>query len=87
MTPATTGILLHSMKNKRGFYIWLGLVWLFLGLFLLYPIAYVLQGSVLVEIEGRTRFTLIFFKLFSESFLMWRCLANSLALAALTTLF
>jgi len=74
------------MRNNWKFYILLGLVGLFLGLFLIYPIAYILQGSVMVELDGRTQFTLIFFKLFSESSLMWQCLANSLALATLTTL-
>ena len=73
-------------KNSWKFYSLLGLVGLFLGLFLIYPIAYILQGSVWVEMDGRKSFTLIFFRLFSESFLMWQCLGNSLALAALTTL-
>ncbi|MDD2708631.1 MAG: iron ABC transporter permease [Verrucomicrobiae bacterium] len=73
------------MKHNWKFHCLLGLVFGFLGLFLVYPIVCVLQGSFMVEMEGRNRFTLVFFKLFAESPLMWRCLANSLGLAALTT--
>ena len=74
------------MKNGWKFYAGLGLTMGFLGVFLVYPVLYVIQGSVLVEDHGKTRFTLIFFQLFSQSPLMWKCLLNSFFLAALTTL-
>jgi iron(III) transport system permease protein len=75
------------MKTEWKFRTALTLVFLFLALFLVYPVLYILQGSVLVEMGDRTRFTLIFFKLFAKSPLMWRCLGNSLLIAALTTAF
>lgn len=74
------------MKNGWKFYIGVAIAIGFLGLFLVYPVLYIVQGSVLVEEEGQTRFTLIFFELFSQSPLMWQCLLNSLLLAVMTTL-
>lgn len=69
------------MKNGWRFKVALGLTLLFLGVFLIYPIVYILRGSVWVD----GGFTLIFFKLFAESPLMWKCLFNSLMLAVLST--
>lgn len=74
------------MKINWKFYVSLGLVFGFLGAFLVYPLLYVIQGSVWVEQDGKRQFTLIFFKLFGESPLMWKCLLNSLFLASATTL-
>lgn len=73
------------MKNGWQFRAGLTLVFAFLALFLVWPVARVVGGSVFVEHEGQTRFTLIFFRLFAESRFMWTCLGNSLALAACST--
>lgn len=75
------------MRNGWKFYAGYGAVIAFLALFLLYPVIYILQGSVVIEEQGVRHWTLLFFKLFAQSPLMWKCLANSLLLAALTTLF
>ena len=74
------------MKNSWRFYLALAGVIVFLGIFLVYPVLSIMQGSVLVEEAGEKRFSLIFFQLFAESGLMWRCLSNSFVLAAATTL-
>ncbi len=70
------------MKNGWKFYVGLWLTLAFLGAFLVYPVLWVVGGSVWVD----GHFTLIFFKLFAESPLMWKCLFNSFTLAILSTL-
>ncbi len=74
------------MKRKWKFYLGLILILGFLGVFLVYPIFYIMKESVWVEEQGRAHFTIIFFQLFSQSPVMWKCLFNSFALAILTTL-
>jgi iron(III) transport system permease protein len=74
------------MKNGWKFRVGLGLVFGFLALFLVWPVFFVVQGSVLVEQGGRTRLTGVFFQLFAQSPFMWACMANSLALAVCSTL-
>ncbi len=73
------------MKNSWKFRAGLALTFAFLALFLIWPVFFVVQGSVLVEQEGRTRFTAVFFQLFAQSPFMWTCLLNSLALAVCST--
>ena len=73
------------MKNGWKFRAGLALTFAFLALFLIWPVLCVVQGSVLVEQEGRTRFTTVFFQLFAQSPFMWTCLLNSLALAVCST--
>lgn len=74
------------MKKNFIFHVELTGVMFFLFIFLVYPVANVLFGSVFIEEAGKSHFTLIFFKLFGESPLMWRCLGNSLMLGAGATL-
>lgn len=73
------------MKNTRIFKFSLCLVFLFLTVFLVYPIFFILQGSIWIEIEGEKQFTLTFFRLFFQSPLMWECILNSLMIALATT--
>jgi iron(III) transport system permease protein len=73
------------LKTDLRFRLALGLVFGFLGLFLIYPVLYVVKGSVYVEQGGQKQFSLIFFELFAGSPFMWRCLGNSFVLSVLTT--
>ncbi len=58
----------------------------FLALFLIYPVAYILQGSLWVNEGGERKFTLLFYQFFLQSPVMWRCVGHSLMLAGMTTL-
>lgn len=73
------------MKNSWKFYLLLSFVLVFLFLFLLYPLTYILRESVLVEMNGKTQFSLIYFKLFGQSPFMLEALLNSLIIAIVTT--
>lgn len=68
----------------------LGLVYVFFGLFLIYPLLVLLQGAVLVEVPGpggmERHFSLQYFELVFENPFYRDCLTNSLLIAVGATL-
>ena len=74
------------MKNSLSFRLTLVGVFIFLGLFLVYPVLAILKGSVVMEQDHHSVFTLAFFGMFFRSPYMLSCVGNSLLLALGTTL-
>jgi iron(III) transport system permease protein len=60
---------------------------LFFGLFLVYPVGYLLQGAFFIETDGVRSFTLDYFRIIFENPFYQECFFNSLLIACWSTVF